>query len=395
MENHAFRGSRRGRNLLHYLVDNAIEGKFDHLKERIIGIEVFGRSADYDTAADAVVRVTANDLRKRLAQAYAEADPKNPVRMELPVGSYIPEFHFPPEPAPPLRPDLRLLPVAGKRQRFTGGLLTGFLLILVICLLSNIWWWRQNVALARNGWIAADSDFPQTLPWSALMSQPERPIYVVLADASMGGSQDFPGRKDLALAGMMSEQAQRLAVDATLASHLLKLHPMLNRRTTVLFAGDVRFEELNDSNAILIGTGGANRWTQLLQPQMNFSIQFDPDTGRFVCLNRSPATGEPERYVASGSPGANGVAYAIFALTPNPRENGHVLLLAGTSAEGTREAGDFVMDRERFGEALRQAGIDPSGPVRHFEMLLKLNVVGGNSYHSEIVGHRLIPPGNS
>ena len=73
---------------------HALEGEFDQLRERMIGAEMFGRPVGYDTGSDSVVRVKATDVRKKLAQFYAEAKTEPPVRIELPSGSYVPRFHF-------------------------------------------------------------------------------------------------------------------------------------------------------------------------------------------------------------------------------------------------------------------------------------------------------------
>ena len=56
--------------LLRYLVENALKGGIERLKERTIGVELFHRDASYDTGQDAIVRVAANDVRKRLATHY-------------------------------------------------------------------------------------------------------------------------------------------------------------------------------------------------------------------------------------------------------------------------------------------------------------------------------------
>ena len=64
------------------------------LRERMIGAEMFGRPVDYDTSNDAVVRVRATEVRKRLAQYYREAAQTPVVRIDLPSGSYVPEFHW-------------------------------------------------------------------------------------------------------------------------------------------------------------------------------------------------------------------------------------------------------------------------------------------------------------
>src|ERR1700746_4162353 len=65
-----FRTSRQCQDMFRYIVEHSLAGFDDSLRERVIGIEVFGRAPDYDTAEDPVVRVRAADVRKRLAQYY-------------------------------------------------------------------------------------------------------------------------------------------------------------------------------------------------------------------------------------------------------------------------------------------------------------------------------------
>src|ERR1019366_10410537 len=77
---------------LEYIILQAIAGQFDSLKERVIGMELFGRSASYDTGDDAIVRVTASDVRKRLLQHYGRFGATSEYRISLPSGSYIPEI---------------------------------------------------------------------------------------------------------------------------------------------------------------------------------------------------------------------------------------------------------------------------------------------------------------
>lgn len=89
----AFRGSRRCQEFLSYVIERALSGEFSEIKERMLGISIFDRDAGYDTNSDSIVRVTATDVRKRLLRYY-EAAPASALRIELPPGSYIPEFHF-------------------------------------------------------------------------------------------------------------------------------------------------------------------------------------------------------------------------------------------------------------------------------------------------------------
>jgi TolB-like protein len=91
---HAFAGSKRTQDFLHLIVEHALEGEVDSLRERMIGAEMFGRPVDYDTGSDSVVRVKATEVRKRLSQYYLETDKAPAVRIELLSGSYVPRFTF-------------------------------------------------------------------------------------------------------------------------------------------------------------------------------------------------------------------------------------------------------------------------------------------------------------
>jgi TolB-like protein/Tfp pilus assembly protein PilF len=91
---HAFASSKRAQDFLQLIVGHALEGEVDSLRERMIGAEMFGRPVDYDTGSDSVVRVKATEVRKKLAQFYLEYEGKSPVRIELPIGSYVPRFLF-------------------------------------------------------------------------------------------------------------------------------------------------------------------------------------------------------------------------------------------------------------------------------------------------------------
>ena len=98
-----FANSKRYPALLAYVVEQALAGNGDELKERSIGIAVFGRSPSYDANADPVVRITAGEVRKRLSQYYYDAAHASELVIELPVGSYVPLFH-PHEPEPEANP---------------------------------------------------------------------------------------------------------------------------------------------------------------------------------------------------------------------------------------------------------------------------------------------------
>ena len=100
IEGPAFKGSHRSSQFLEFVVEQAIAGNFDQLKERLIGVHFFNRPPSYDTGEDAIVRVTASDVRKRLLQHYGWFGAEREFRIDLPSGSYIPRLSRKVEAAP-------------------------------------------------------------------------------------------------------------------------------------------------------------------------------------------------------------------------------------------------------------------------------------------------------
>ena len=66
MESAAFRSRKRCREFLEYIVEYTVKGPSGALKERSIGVNLFQLTPDFDTGQHTVVRVTANEVRKRL-----------------------------------------------------------------------------------------------------------------------------------------------------------------------------------------------------------------------------------------------------------------------------------------------------------------------------------------
>ena len=89
-----FKSSTRSRQFLEYVVRRKLEGQYDQLKERTIGVALFNRSPDYATGDDPVVRVQAGEVRRRLEQFYQEEPAHSPVKIELPLGSYAPHIRW-------------------------------------------------------------------------------------------------------------------------------------------------------------------------------------------------------------------------------------------------------------------------------------------------------------
>ena len=89
-----FQSSKRCQQFLSYVVRHRLEGNHERLKERTIGVDLFQRPAGYATGDDPVVRVQAGEVRRRLDQYYQATPNSSPVRIELHVGTYTPEFKW-------------------------------------------------------------------------------------------------------------------------------------------------------------------------------------------------------------------------------------------------------------------------------------------------------------
>jgi TolB-like protein len=81
--------------LLRFLVERQLHGCESEIKESVIGVEVYGRSPDYDPKLDSTVRSEVARLRARLSKYYSTEGSQNRVVIELPKGGYIPSFRQP------------------------------------------------------------------------------------------------------------------------------------------------------------------------------------------------------------------------------------------------------------------------------------------------------------
>ncbi len=82
------------RAFLNYIVENAIAGNWELIKEQSIGAAALGRGPNYDPATDNIVRVRAHELRQKLEKHFETVGIHEPVVISVPRGTYIPEFHF-------------------------------------------------------------------------------------------------------------------------------------------------------------------------------------------------------------------------------------------------------------------------------------------------------------
>jgi hypothetical protein len=150
LQNPYFSHSRRFPMFLRFVVRHTLAGQADAVKERTLGIEIFGRNADYDTSSDPIVRVTAAEIRKRIAQYYQEPGHDVEIRVSLPAGSYVPHFQWPQtlqivptERLAERRAPAELVvaaPEVPRRWKHRSMGYAGLLLLVAVSVAGALWW---------------------------------------------------------------------------------------------------------------------------------------------------------------------------------------------------------------------------------------------------------------
>lgn len=87
-----FANADRMSAFLRYVVERALAGESDQIKEYAIGVDVFGRNGTYDPRLDSIVRVEARRLRAKVDEYYATHGGGDPVIIAMRRGTYVPSF---------------------------------------------------------------------------------------------------------------------------------------------------------------------------------------------------------------------------------------------------------------------------------------------------------------
>lgn len=421
LDGEAFRTSRRSAQFLRYIVERTLAGELDVLKERMIGMALFNRVATYDTGEDAIVRVTASDVRRRLA-LHARSGAATSVRISLPLGTYVPEFELDPlevqQPAqavvatdadaaevnrtePAELPSAHHAPAVG---RWLMGIAATFVAGAAAMFFAAPYLHKASPAAL------------QVEPWSVLLGSPQ-PIRVILADPHVEvieamtqtpvSPSDYANHH-LIPAGFhpTAEQQELLSttlggdgadvVDSGIAASFAALASKNGRSVNVVGARGIQLADLrSDDNFVLLGSPLSNPWAGLFTDQLDFAFAFNPTTRSEDILNRHPKAGErpiyhptlsgKEKGFGQRDPNLTGEAFALIAFLRNPDHGGHVLLLAGTNREGTYAAGRMAASPEQLRPILNRCGLDRSRPDPGFEILLTLQTMAGTSSHVNAV----------
>ncbi len=370
-----FSNSKRYPALLAYAVEQTLLGNAAELKERSIGVEVFGRSPSYDANADPVVRITAGEVRKRLSQYYYDSAHDGELVIELLIGSYVPVFHAPePAPLPVPEPEpvalLQPEPAAPRPWRLrwllvaflvaAAGIAGGFIGLRYHPTVppSNIDRFWQPVISSANpatfclGEPAKNIDASTINNYDAPVppSKPEQ-LYVRL---------QFSG--NLALADVITLTRTAAALEAR------------HKTFRVVPASEATFQQLREGPIVLIGAFD-NVWTLRVTQKLRFG--FESKNGVAVLVDRkSPnstswATAWDLPYQKLSKD------YAIVARIHDSTTGQPVIIAAGISEEGTEAAGEILYNPLYLDSLLAKA--PPDWEKKNMEAVIETQVIQGHS----------------
>jgi hypothetical protein len=349
-----FKNSKRYPNLLRFVVERSLEGHAGHLKERTLGIEVFGREPDYDTNSDPVVRTSAVEIRKRIAQYYHEAGHEAEIRIDFPPGTYLPEFRHPLKPtpdAPPPTPQRRNLIVAAVAAAVFG--------IAAVAFLGS---WAKTSALEKF--------------WAPLLASPD-PVLVYIG----GYAMDPPQEQPVSLTDL--QNAERVAyADATAFARIISLlstHHKLYRTRLQISA---KVDDLKDGPAVLIGAFN-NSWTLRLTGQLRFGFARNPETHISWIEDRENPTAMKWSHQMTAPYTNVQEDYAIVSRVVDPTTGRVVVTASGLAKFGTEAAGEFLTNPVYMEQISRQS---PKGwERRNMQIVIQAHVIGRSSGPPQIV----------
>jgi hypothetical protein len=391
----AFHGSKRCQQFLEYVCDKSLAGEAGTLKERTVAIDVFGRPPQSELGEDTIVRVGAREVRKRLAQFYVSPEGvDSKVKIDLPAGSYAPEFHYATvpvvkEPAPPPPPVVVAKPRLLRAPVVAGGAVALVAAIAVILQLTGVF--HKPDVLTRFWKPVLDSSEPllvgvahplvyhpslRALKLNEALLPPteipmQRPIQV--PPNQLNGSDMVPVPDTYVAFGDMVAVNQ---VTAMLAKR--------SKGVRLRFADTISFADLRQTPALLIGAV-TNHWTMEFQPGWRFQFVFQPGySSILVDTADKPQPGKKPRQwdVPVTSDGSANEDYVLICRLRNPSTGSFVVVVAGVRWFGTEAAGRLVTDKDQLAVVVHDL---PAGwENKNLQVVLHVRVIGNTPAQPEV-----------
>lgn len=366
LQSPAFQNSRRYPNLLRFVVEQTLEGQEDALKERLLGIEVFHRAPDYDTNQDPVVRLSAAEVRKRLALYYQNPAHEHELTIGLHPGSYIPVFRPPKLPAPILTEAVPLStpainPNRRRHWRLAAGIAAG---VIVATVLGSYFLLRSSTV----------DQF-----WSPVLASPARVLMCVGSPDTVNGALQASTAPSTVQEDLFHSGRLSIANVATLA-HVGGVLENRHKTFRLVLASQANFPELREGPVILVGALD-NSWTMRLTQSLRYGFAMDADS-MFIVDHKNPSAKNwtvPLKHPLSSQT----EDFAIIARYHDTTLDQPVVLAAGLSREGTEAAGVLLSNPGFLKSLLGKAPRD--WKTVNLEAVLQTQVIDGHPGASRIL----------
>lgn len=386
-----FANSKRYPALLAYAVEQTLQGNSAELKERSIGIEVFGREPTYDANADPVVRITAGEVRKRLSLYYYDASHAGELVIELPLGSYVPVFRqsepvaeaVPNVPAEPdavqlplqMTPPATAVPVAPSPRSSRVPWLVAGLALIMGCGLGAVVGVRLHPPPPPEAPSSIDRFWEPFLasanPTTFCLGEPAKNINV---DAI--NSFEAP---------VSPPEPQKLYVRLHLSGNLALADVITLTRTAAAFearhkpfriapASEASFAQLREGPIVLIGAFD-NIWTLRVTQKLRFG--FESKDGVALIVDRKSQTKTTWATAWDLPYQKLSRDYAIVARIHDSTTGQPVIIAAGISEEGTEAAGEILYNPVYLNSLLAKA--PPNWEKMSMEAVIETQVIEGHS----------------
>lgn len=392
-----FSSSKRYPNLLKYIVEETLAGRASQLKERTLGVEVFGRDPTYDTNLDPVVRTSAAQVRHRVAQYYAEAGHETEIRIELTPGSYVPQFRRPGNNAaavtelPPLEvvesPAVWNEAIPGPRELSGPVLLKGHRLLTRYAfaagavVLAAVAWsvlahWLSPSAVTKYWGPVWDKSHAMVICVPGQFPRPDNPTQTsgVALPAGRDPQTPLSIRESLSLNSIKWPDATTLyMLVGFIQSHGQEYH--------VRREGDLPFSDLRTGPVVMIG-GFNNKWLMRLTNRYRFTYQTDDKGIYWIRDAQNPS--RRDWVVNSAAPYSSfDEDYGIISRVWDTETEHWVVVASGIASYGTIAAGEFLTSPADL-EMLAQHA--PEGWERkNLQVLFATKVFNGNAGPPRII----------
>jgi hypothetical protein len=360
-----FINSKRCASLLRFVVGCALAGKAENLKERTLGIDVFQRDPQYDTNHDPVVRTTAVEIRKRLAQYYAVPEHEQEIRICFPAGSYVPEFKLPAGwvPAKPAPAVVEEETASNSRPHWFPGV-AWTAAVIVLCGLAYLIFHRPATT-------ALD------LFWAPLFASRE-PVLLLIGGVTPEDSQMASPVTVVDL-----QRAERVAfADAETLSRITGMMMKKGKPFHIRRQQSAKLDDLREGPVVLIGAFN-NEWTLRVTDQVRYRFHRDLAAHESWIFDRDHPSdrkwlvqqGQPYRSVTKD--------YALVSRMLDPTTGELVVTAAGLTKYGTAAAGEFLSEPHYMEEVLRSA--PKNWAAKNVQIVLSTALVSESSGPPQVI----------